>query len=92
LLFGLFHGLGLATKLQEFQLSADGLITNMISFNVGVEAGQLVALSVILIVMMRWRETAGFVRHAVTANTILMIIGFLLMGYQLTGYFMEQTL
>jgi len=92
LLFGLFHGLGLATKLQDFQLSADGLITNMISFNVGVEAGQLAALSIILILMMRWRQSTGFVRHAVTANTILMIIGFLLMGYQLAGYWMEQTL
>ena len=66
LLFGLFHGLGLATKLQEFQLSAEGLITNMISFNVGVEAGQLAALSIILIVMQQWRRTTDFVRHAVT--------------------------
>ena len=89
LLFGLFHGLGLATKLQEFQLSADGLVANMISFNVGVEAGQLAALSIILIVMTRWRGTAGFVRHAVMANVMLMTIGFLLMGYQLTGYVTE---
>jgi len=92
LLFGLFHGLGLATKLQEFQLAADGLIANMISFNLGVEAGQLAALSIILIVMTQWRRTAGFFRHAGLANVILMIIGFLLMGYQLTGYFTERTL
>ena len=92
LLFGLFHGLGLATKLQEFQLSSDGLITNMLSFNVGVEAGQLVALSIFLIVMTQWRRTAAFFRHAGLANVILMIIGFLLMGYQLTGYFTERTL
>jgi len=91
LLFGLFHGLGLATKLQEFQLSSDGLITNMLSFNVGVEAGQLVALSIFLIVMTQWRRTAAFFRHAGLANVILMIIGFLLMGYQLTGYFTERT-
>jgi hypothetical protein len=92
LLFGLFHGLGLATKLQEFQLSPDGLVTNIISFNVGVEAGQLIALSIILIVMTQWRRTAGFFRHAGLANVILMIIGFLLMGYQLTGYLTERTL
>ena len=92
LLFGLFHGLGLATKLQEFQLSTDGLVTNMISFNVGVEAGQLAALSIILIVMRQWRQTSGFIRHAVMANVVLMAIGFLLMGYQLAGYFTEQTL
>ncbi len=92
LLFGLFHGLGLATKLQEFQLSPDGLVANIVSFNVGVEAGQLAALSIILIVMQRWRQTAGFIRHAVMANVVLMTIGFLLMGYQLTGYFTERTL
>jgi hypothetical protein len=92
LLFGLFHGLGLATKLQEFRLSSEGLIANMISFNVGVEAGQLAALSIILIVMTEWRRTAGFIRHAGLANVVLMIIGFLLMGYQLTGYLTERTL
>ena len=92
LLFGLFHGLGLATKLQEFRLSSDGLISNMISFNLGVEAGQLAALSIFLIVMTQWRRTAGFLRHAGLANVVLMIIGFLLMGYQLTGYLTERTL
>lgn len=92
LLFGLFHGLGLATKLQEFRLSANGLIANMISFNVGVEAGQLAALSIILIIMTQWRRTTDFVRHAGLANVVLMTIGFLLMGYQLTGYLMETTL
>jgi hypothetical protein len=92
LLFGLFHGLGLATKLQEFQLSTDGLITNMISFNVGVEAGQLIALSIILIVMTQWRRTEGFLRHAGLANAVLMTVGFLLLGYQLAGYLTEPTL
>jgi hypothetical protein len=84
--FGLIHGFGLATKLQEFNLSTDGLVANMISFNVGVELGQLLALSIILILMMQWRRTSGFVRHAVLANVILMTAGFVLMGYQLAGY------
>jgi hypothetical protein len=87
LIFGLFHGFGLATKLQEFQLSADGLVPNIIAFNVGVELGQLLALSVILIVMGFWRRTSGFERLAFTANTLLMTAGFVLIGYQLTGYF-----
>jgi hypothetical protein len=84
--FGLIHGFGLATKLQEFNLSKDGLVANMISFNVGVELGQLVALSIILIVMLQWRRTAGFGRHAVLANVVLMTAGFVLIGYQLAGY------
>ncbi|MEO5922574.1 MAG: HupE/UreJ family protein [Bryobacteraceae bacterium] len=84
--FGLIHGFGLATKLQEFNLSKDGLVANMISFNVGVELGQLVALSIILILMLQWRQTSGFLRHAVLANVLLMTAGFVLMGYQLAGY------
>ncbi len=84
--FGLIHGFGLATKLQEFHLSADGLVPNIISFNVGVELGQLIALAIILLFMTQWRRTSGFVRHAVAANVLLMTAGFVLIGYQLAGY------
>ena len=87
LIFGLFHGFGLATKLQDFQLSSDGLIGNLIAFNIGVEAGQLLALGAILIVMGFWRKTTGFWRHAYAANVVLMTLGFILTGYQLVGFF-----
>lgn len=87
LIFGLFHGFGLATKLQDFQLSSDGLIGNLIAFNIGVEVGQLLALGAILIVMGFWRKTTGFWRHAYTANVVLMTLGFILTGYQLVGFF-----
>ena len=87
LIFGFFHGFGLATKLQEFSLSPDGLLINLISFNVGVEIGQFLALGAILIAMGYWRRTASFSRHAFSANVALMIAGFMLFGYQLTGYY-----
>lgn len=87
LIFGFFHGFGLATKLQEFSLSPDGLLTNLIAFNVGVEIGQLLALGAILIAMGYWRRTASFSRYAFAANVALMTAGFVLFGYQLTGYF-----
>ncbi len=87
LAFGLLHGFGLATKIQEYEISAEGLIPNLIAFNIGVEIGQLLALSAILIVMGYWRKTGGFWRHAYTANVAMMSAGFLLMGYQLTGLF-----
>ncbi|MDQ9172148.1 HupE/UreJ family protein [Oxalobacteraceae bacterium R-40] len=87
LVFGFFHGFGLATKLQEFTLSKEGLVPNILAFNVGVELGQLLALSAILIGMGFWRRSDGFRHHATSANTALMTSGFLLMGYQLTGYF-----
>lgn len=87
LIFGLFHGFGLATKVQEYEISRDGLLTNMIGFNIGVEVGQLLALATILIAMGFWRRTDSFFRHAYTANVAMMTAGFMLIGYQLTGYF-----
>lgn len=86
LIFGFFHGLGLATKLQDFALSPDGLIPNMIAFNLGVEIGQLLALSMILIGMRYWRSTASFARHAAASNFALMTAGFVLAGFQFTGF------
>ncbi|MEH6387107.1 MAG: HupE/UreJ family protein [Pseudomonas profundi] len=87
LIFGFFHGFGLSTKIIEYDISPDGLVPNLLAFNVGVEIGQLIALAMILIVMSFWRKTDGFFRHAYTANVAMMGAGFLLIGYQLTGYF-----
>lgn len=87
LIFGLFHGFGLATKIQEFEISSDGLLPNLIAFNVGVEIGQLLALSGILIIMGYWRRSELFYRQAYNANVALMTAGFILVGLQLTGYF-----
>ncbi len=86
LIFGFFHGLGLATKLQDFSLSPDGLVANMVAFNVGVEIGQLLALSLILIGMRYWRTTVSFARHAAHGNYALMAAGFALAGLQFTGF------
>ena len=86
LIFGFFHGLGLATKIREYDVAADGLIPNLLAFNVGVEIGQMLALFAILIVMGYWRRTASFWRHAYTANVVMMTAGFMLIGYQLTGW------
>ena len=88
LLFGLFHGFGLATKLQEFELSPNGLVGNIVSFNVGVEIGQGLALTGILIALSYWRTRRGFLDHAFATNAIVMGCGFLLVGYQLSGYFL----
>ncbi len=88
LIFGLFHGFGLATKLQEFELSPNGLVANIVSFNVGVELGQGLALTFILIALSYWRTRSGFLHHAFATNAIVMACGFLLVGYQLSGYFL----
>ena len=89
LVFGLFHGFGLATKLQEFELAPNGLVANILSFNVGVEVGQGLALMAILIGLSYWRTRAGFLHHAFATNAVVMACGFLLIGYQLSGYFLS---
>ena len=87
-IFGLAHGFGLATKLQALNLNENGLVTNMIGFNIGVELGQIFALSIILALMVLWRKTSSFNRLAAATNVLIMIAGFMLMEYQLAGYFL----
>ena len=86
LVFGLFHGFGLATKLQEYSLSRNGLVTNIVSFNAGVEIGQFLALTAVLLALAYWRTRSGYLHHAYATNAVLMTAGFVLAGYQLTGY------
>lgn len=90
LVFGFFHGFGLATKLLDYELAAEGLIPNLLAFNVGVEIGQLLGLGAILIAMSFWRRTVSFSRHAYAANVAIMTAGFVLVGYQLAGYFVHE--
>jgi hypothetical protein len=87
LIFGLFHGFGLATKLQEFHIPEEGLLTNLIAFNIGVELGQFAALAIVLILIAAWRHSSSFKRFATITNAGLMACGVMLTGFQLTGYF-----
>lgn len=89
LLFGLAHGFGLSTKLQDLSISPEGLIPNMLSFNVGVELGQFAALALMLIAFGVWRRSGTFLRGAYAANVTIMTAGFTLFGYQMTGYFVS---
>ncbi len=85
LVFGLVHGFGLATKVQELNPPKDGLVTNILSFNVGIELGQLLALSAALMLILSWRRSPSFARYGLAANFLMITGGFLLTGYQLTG-------
>ncbi len=84
--FGLFHGLGLATKLQELQLQTDGLLSNLIAFNIGIEIGQFLSLALMLLALNYWRRKPIFRSFATATNTLLMSCGLMLIGYQMTGY------
>ena len=87
LVFGLFHGFGLATKLQEFKFDKDGLLQNLIAFNIGVELGQFFALAFVLIILGFWRRHRSYLSFSIITNTLLMSSGLLLTMFQLTGYF-----
>lgn len=87
LLFGFMHGFGLASKVLDYNIARDGLVPNLLAFNVGVEIGQIIALLAILLFMNHWRATRAFGRQAYTANILMMTAGFVLMGYQITGFF-----
>lgn len=89
LIFGFFHGFGLATKIIDYEISPDGLLANLLAFNIGVEIGQMLALGMILIAMSYWRKAPSFWRHAYSANVMMMSLGFMLMGYQLSGLFLS---
>jgi hypothetical protein len=86
LIFGLFHGFGLATKLQEFEFGREGLLQNLIAFNVGVELGQFFALTFVLIILSFWRRHSSYLKLATVSNTLLMTGGLLLTMFQFTGY------
>lgn len=87
LIFGLFHGLGLATKLQEFNLPQVDLWKNLLAFNIGVEFGQFLALVFILITLSFWRRYKSYDHFTSATNTLLMTGGFTLFGFQMTSYF-----
>jgi hypothetical protein len=84
--FGLIHGFGLSTRLQQLPLGDDGLVLKILSFNVGVELGQIVALSIMLALLMVWRKTASFGRFSKASNVALMLAGGLLLLMQLHGF------
>ena len=90
LAFGLVHGFGLATKLQELELSPRGLAANLVGFNVGVEVGQVLALALMVLLLQLWRTTRSFDRLAAPANVAILAAGFLLTGYQLAAFTFER--
>lgn len=86
LVFGLFHGLGLATKVMDLEMSRQGLLTNLIAFNVGVELGQVIVLTFVVSLFAAWRQRRSFARYAFAANVALILVGAALTTIQVQGY------
>lgn len=87
-LFGLIHGFGLSTRLQQLPLGEESLdmLLRIVSFNIGVEFGQIIALIPMLFILMLWRKKESFMQHSKVANHLLMFAGFMLLLMQLHGY------
>ena len=86
-IFGLIHGFGLSTRLQQLPLGHDGLLFKILSFNLGVEIGQIIALSIIFVILGMLRKIKLFKKFSVISNFLLMLAGLLLFIYQMTGFF-----
>lgn len=88
LIFGLIHGFGLSTRLQELPLGEQNfeMLLKIISFNIGVEIGQIVALVFMLLVLQQWRKLASFAKFAKVTNHALIFAGFMLFLMQMHGY------
>ncbi|MES2674914.1 MAG: HupE/UreJ family protein [Pseudomonadota bacterium] len=84
--FGLIHGFGLSTRLQQLPLGEHGLVLKILSFNLGVEIGQVVALSIMLVLLSGWRKTHSFQNFSKVANLVLLFAGGLLLLMQLHGF------
>lgn len=86
-IFGLIHGFGLSTRLQAFDLGAEQFLAKIISFNVGVELGQILALIPIVFIITRWQKYPSYAAFYKAANTYLIIAGVGLFAFQLYQYF-----
>lgn len=83
---GLIHGLGLSTRLQQLPLDAENLLMNIISFNVGIELGQITALAVMLVLISAFRKSKHFPTFAKISNYFLILAGGFLFLMQMHGY------
>ena len=84
--FGLIHGFGLSTRLQQLPMGDEGLVTKILAFNVGVELGQVLALAVMVALLAGWRQRDSFRQFSRASNVGLFVVGGLLLVMQLHGY------
>ena len=84
--FGLVHGFGLSTRLQELSLGDEGLVSRILAFNVGVEVGQVAALSLMLVFFAAWRSSKSFERFGKASNVALVFAGLGLFVFQMKGF------
>ncbi len=72
--FGLIHGFGFGGALRELGVPQDQLIGALISFNLGVEAGQLLVLLVLLPLLWWLRRFALFAKYGTAVISSLIVL------------------
>lgn len=87
-IFGLIHGFGLSTRLQQLPLGdkSGEMLMRIISFNIGVEFGQIAGLAIMLFLITQMRKHHMFERLSRVFNDGIMLAGFMLLLMQLHGY------
>jgi hydrogenase/urease accessory protein HupE len=85
-IFGLIHGLGLSTRLQQLPLGDEGIVWRILSFNLGIELGQIAALCVMVALLFKWRRTQSFLQISNVSNNALIYAGAFLFLFQMHGY------
>ncbi len=76
-LFGLIHGMGFASALADFNMPEDTFITTLISFNIGVELGQLTIIALAYFGITRWFKNKSWYRNVIVipSSVLISIIG-----------------
>jgi len=85
-IFGLIHGFGLSTPLQQLSLGDEGIVWRILSFNLGVELGQIAALCVMVAILYKWKRTPSFQKFSNLSNNSLIYAGAFLFLFQMHGY------
>ncbi|MEK9627998.1 MAG: HupE/UreJ family protein [Nitrospinota bacterium] len=85
-IFGLIHGLGLSTRLQQLPLGEEGIVWRILSFNIGIELGQVAALCMMVALLFKWRRTQSFLQISDVSNNALIYAGAFLFLFQIHGY------
>ncbi len=86
-LFGLIHGFGLSTRLQSFEIGTEQILAKIVSFNIGVELGQVLALIPIVFIISKWKAFDSYNTFYKVVNWFLIIAGIGLFILQMYGYF-----
>lgn len=90
-IFGLIHGLGLSSILQQFPLKSESLLSNIISFNIGIEIGQLIAIFIIYLILSMIKKYSIYNIFKIFVNILIYLAGLFLCYIQIQNYLLNPS-